>query len=112
MTACTPSAAELCGPPRGSGFLYLNCGYLYDTQVIGAGGEVGLCCYDVNAQHGLGNAREQSLRDLWHGEALGELRQKMARGALRALREMDAVTHYLLDVLRPEVLGGEESGDG
>jgi wyosine [tRNA(Phe)-imidazoG37] synthetase (radical SAM superfamily) len=78
-------AEELCAPDRRTDFLYLNCGYLWDTMAIGADGAVGLCCYDVNARHDLGDARETSLYDLWHGASLNALRARMARGQLADL---------------------------
>jgi MoaA/NifB/PqqE/SkfB family radical SAM enzyme len=70
--------------PRG-GFFYLNCGYLWDTMAIGAGGEVGLCCYDVNACHDLGNAREIPLYEIWHSPQLKHLRRLHSQGRLREL---------------------------
>lgn len=73
-------APDLHAPDPRPSFFYLNCGYLWDTQVVGAGGEVGLCCYDVNARHGLGNADVSSLADLWRSPALNELRRLQARG--------------------------------
>lgn len=79
---CEP---ELEVPNRRRHFLYLNCGYLWDTMAVGAGGEVGLCCYDVNASHGLGNAGQAPLQEIWHGEPLTALRQRHARGELKEL---------------------------
>ena len=76
---------ELAEPDTRRSFFYLNCGYLYDTLVVGAGGEIGLCCYDVDARHEIGNAAGTSLHDLWHGPRLTELRQRMARGQLADL---------------------------
>lgn len=67
------------------GFFYLNCGYLWDTMAVGAGGEVGLCCYDVNADHGLGHAGQTPLQEIWQGEPLMALRHRQARGELNAL---------------------------
>lgn len=76
---------ELEEPDPRPHFFHLNCGYLWDTMAVGAGGEVGLCCYDVNARHGLGEASQTPLRDIWHGEPLNALRDLHARGELAAL---------------------------
>lgn len=78
-------APELCPTDPRRDFFHLNCGYLWDTMAVGAGGEAGLCCYDMDARHGLGNAAETPLREVWHGEALQALRGRMARGQLAGL---------------------------
>ena len=78
-------APELCRPDARRGFLYLDCGRLYDTLVIGAGGEIGLCCYDVQAEGCLGNADERTIAEIWQGERLQQLRRKMRWGRLGAL---------------------------
>jgi hypothetical protein len=79
------NAPELHDPDPRPGFFRVNCGYLWDTLPIGAGGEVGLCCYDVNARHGLGDATQAPLLDLWHGEPLDALRERHAWGDLAGL---------------------------
>jgi len=76
---------ELAQPDPRSGFLHLDCGRLHDTLVIGAGGEIGLCCYDVQADFGLGNAAEQTLAEIWRGEKLQALRRQMRWGRLAGL---------------------------
>ena len=70
--------------PRAT-FWRLNCGRLWDTLVVGAGGEVGLCCYDVEAQHGLGSAATESLADIWQSETMRTLREAQDRGRLAGL---------------------------
>lgn len=78
-------ADDLPPPDARCGFLYLDCGRLHDTLVIGAGGEIGLCCYDVQAEGGPGNANEQSIAEIWNGAKLRELRRQMRWGRLAAL---------------------------
>lgn len=85
-------ALHLRRPDRRGGFLHLDCGRLHDTLVIGAGGEVGLCCYDVQAEEGLGNAHEQPISAIWQGERLRELRRTMRWGRLADLKLCRACT--------------------
>ncbi|MBU0610027.1 MAG: radical SAM protein [Armatimonadetes bacterium] len=96
-------APELVAPDTRPGFLYLDCGRLHDTLVIGAGGEIGLCCYDVQADFGLGNAAEQTIAEIWRGEKLQALRRKMRWGRLAGLplcRDCAMGRKYPLDMLR------------
>ncbi|MHB8993807.1 MAG: radical SAM protein [Armatimonadota bacterium] len=78
-------APELCAPDVRRAFWYTNCGRLWDTLVIGAGGEIGLCCYDVEAGHDLGDARETALADLWRTLQMEALRRKHATGRVSDL---------------------------
>ena len=73
-------AAELFTPDPRPGFLYLNCGHPYHTMVIDADGRLALCCYDVQAAEGLGNANDTPLEDLWRGLRIGEIRRLLAAG--------------------------------
>lgn len=85
------------------GFLYLDCGRLHDTLVIGAVGEIGLCCYDVQAQGRLGNANEQSIAEIWRGQPLQELRRQMMWGRLGGMalcRDCAMGRKYPADYLR------------
>jgi len=47
---------------------------------VHAGGEIGPCIADYVPEIRLGNARHDSLRDVWNGEALRELRRLHLRG--------------------------------
>jgi radical SAM protein with 4Fe4S-binding SPASM domain len=78
-------APELCPPDVRRAFWYTNCGRLWDTLVVGAGGEIGLCCYDVEAGHDLGNARETPLADLWRTPQTEALRRRHHAGRLSDL---------------------------
>ncbi len=96
-------APELAAPDARPGFLYLDCGRLHDTLVIGAGGEIGLCCYDVQAGLGLGDAAEQTIAEIWRGERLQALRRKMRWGRLAGLplcRDCAMGRKHPLDMLR------------
>ncbi|MCE5240658.1 radical SAM protein [bacterium] len=96
-------APELARPDRRRGFVYVDCGRLHDTLVIGAGGEIGLCCYDVQADFGLGNATEQTIPEIWHGDKLQALRRRMRWGRLAGLplcQDCAMGRKYPLDYLR------------
>lgn len=59
-------------------------------------GRVVPCCYDLNASLCLGNAKEQTLTDIWRGEALAGLRQRLRTD--RCLpRELCQVCHHRPD---------------
>jgi hypothetical protein len=96
-------APELAPPDMRRGFLYVDCGRLHDTLVIGAGGEVGLCCYDVQADFGLGNAATQPLAEIWRGPKLQALRRRMRWGRLAGLPlcgDCAMGRKYVPDILR------------
>lgn len=73
------------GRAREGDFVYLDCGRLHDTLVITAGGEIGLCCYDVQADQNLGHAAQQTIEEIWQGRRLQDLRRKMRWGQLAGL---------------------------
>ena len=73
-------ALELADADARAGFFYLHCGRPYNTIVINADGGQALCCYDVQAAGGLGNANDTALDELWRGARLNEIRRKLAAG--------------------------------
>lgn len=55
--------------------LHNRCLRLWSGCVIDADGNVLPCCYDKSEQFVLGNIREQSLRQIWHGAKAREFRR-------------------------------------
>lgn len=52
------------------------CSYPFRSVVVLWDGRVVPCCRDDDARYVLGNLHEQSLREIWHGPAAQELRQR------------------------------------
>ena len=52
-----------------------TCPQLWERLVIGADGNVMLCANDEMELHNLGNVRNESLYDIWHGERLNKARE-------------------------------------
>lgn len=52
-----------------------TCPQLWERLVIGADGNVMLCANDEMELHNLGNIRNESLYDIWHGERLNKARE-------------------------------------
>jgi len=52
-----------------------SCPVLYQRMVVTPGGEAILCCNDDYSQVIIGNAGEQSLFDIWHGDKMLQVRQ-------------------------------------
>ena len=51
------------------------CSMLYQRLTIQYGGKIGLCCEDYDAKGYLGNARTDSLKEVWLGEKLQTIRR-------------------------------------
>ena len=58
------------------------CIYPYTDMIIFPNGNVGICCNDCSEVTQMGNVMEQSLSDIWRGEAFTDLRQKMSNGRM------------------------------
>ena len=58
-----------------------TCPTLWQRFVIGADGRVLMCINDEYTKHSLGNVNEQSIRQIWNGPALREVREIHKRGA-------------------------------
>ena len=52
-----------------------TCPQLWERLVIGADGNVMLCANDEMELHNLGNVRDESLYNIWHGERLNKARE-------------------------------------
>jgi len=51
------------------------CPQLYQRLVVGADGRVLLCANDEQSEHIIGDARTQTIHDIWHGKPMNEVRQ-------------------------------------
>ena len=51
------------------------CPQLYQRLVIGCDGQVMMCSNDEDGDHIVGNAYEQSVHEIWHGERLQKIRE-------------------------------------
>lgn len=51
-----------------------SCPQLYQRLVIGADGLAMMCSNDEEGDHIIGDANKQSIHEIWHGEALNEVR--------------------------------------
>ena len=62
-----------------------SCYFVDSTLVINADETVGPCCFDAQGLLTLGNARSQSIAEIWQGQPLQRLRQQLqqARPALK-----------------------------
>lgn len=59
------------GLPKGK----IVCPKPFKELIIKSDGSVALCCADWNNAHELGNLHKQSLKEIWEGEALAEIRR-------------------------------------
>lgn len=55
------------------------CPQLYQRLVVGSDGKVMMCSNDEDAQHPVGNAYEQTIHEIWHGEAMNRVRALHSR---------------------------------
>lgn len=56
------------------------CGALWRTPNIASNGDVVPCCRDVELSMVIGNVKEKSLNDIWHGEKITEYRLLHIKG--------------------------------
>jgi len=56
------------------------CPILWSTFNISTSGDVGICCLDYRPNHLLGNVGENTIEEIWHGEAYATIREKHAFG--------------------------------
>lgn len=56
------------------------CSFLYQRLFVHYNGEIGLCCSDLDAECGLGNARDVRIKDVWLGEKVQKIRKLHNRG--------------------------------
>ncbi len=57
-----------------------HCWKLWHSCVITWDGQVVPCCFDKDAQHSLGNLRQQGFQEIWKGPAYIAFRKKLLKG--------------------------------
>lgn len=57
-----------------------HCWKLSHSCVITWDGQIVPCCFDKDAQHRLGDLKQQTFRAIWHGEAYRDFRTKLFKG--------------------------------
>ncbi|RME99013.1 MAG: radical SAM protein [Bacteroidetes bacterium] len=60
--------------------LHNHCWKLWHACVITWDGLVVPCCFDKDAQHQLGDLKQQAFSEIWHGEAYQAFRHELFRG--------------------------------
>jgi len=55
------------------------CTYLWNMMVIQSDGNVCLCCLDSSGEYKLGNVKEESLYEIWHGKKFEEMRNQFKK---------------------------------
>ena len=55
------------------------CPQLYQRLVVGSDGKVMMCSNDEDAQHPVGDAYTQTIHEIWHGEAMADVRKIHSR---------------------------------
>ncbi|MCF8176907.1 MAG: SPASM domain-containing protein [Sulfuritalea sp.] len=55
------------------------CPQLYQRLVVGSDGRVMMCSNDEDTKHSVGDAYQQSIHDIWHGEAMNRVRETHSR---------------------------------
>lgn len=50
------------------------CSVLYDTLFIGINGNARICCLDVFDKTSVGNVLETSVKEVWHGDKMNQIR--------------------------------------
>lgn len=73
----------------------IPCIALWSTLEILANGDVRLCCVDVDGAVDLGNVRDQSIDEIWHGPELAKARQMHVRGARGQIPICDHCTVWM-----------------
>lgn len=57
------------------------CPFLWDRLIVGHDGGVRFCEFDWKGDHVLGNANDQSLKEIWQGDAYRALRESHVAGS-------------------------------
>ncbi|NHQ59200.1 radical SAM protein [Chlorobium sp. BLA1] len=52
------------------------CPQLYQRLVVGSDGKVMMCSNDEDALHPVGDAYQQTIHEIWHGDAMNNVRQQ------------------------------------
>ena len=95
----------------------LPCGALWRTPNIASSGNIVPCCRDIDLSLVLGNVKNDSLYDIWHGEKITEMRLLHIKGEFEKISTCsncvepeggvlsdDEIMKYLDSVNRPELM--------
>lgn len=55
------------------------CPQLYQRLVVGSDGKVMMCSNDEDGQHSVGDAYQQTIHEIWHGDAMTSVRELHSR---------------------------------
>lgn len=79
-----PSDNVLNSVARSSLFIKVPCLMLmpFRNCVISAEGYITPCCFDGNLKLGLGNIKDDSIKNIWNGKAASDLREKMITASI------------------------------
>ena len=70
---------------RTKGDRYVPCTFLWYSMSIRWDGMVVPCCIDLSGEMPVGDVKKESLLDIWNGERLMDIREKIAKGKYRGL---------------------------
>ena len=62
------------------------CSQPFYTTAVGANGDLTICCADWTYDSKVGNLKTHSLRELWYGEALQDIRRRMLTGQRSSIK--------------------------
>ena len=68
------------------------CIALWGTLCIHVDGQVGLCCMDTESAYPIGNLAQQSIAEIWKGEAMNEYRRRHLAGERAGIALCDGCT--------------------
>lgn len=60
----------------------IKCGFLDETMVIDADGQVRICTYDAFGDTNLGNVFEMEILQIWNSESMQKIRKSQSQGTL------------------------------
>jgi radical SAM protein with 4Fe4S-binding SPASM domain len=60
--------------------IHMECPEVFDKLSINWDGTVSACCGDYNNLFVVGDIRSRTLREIWHGKQMNEIRQMLLRG--------------------------------
>ncbi|MGC9318803.1 MAG: radical SAM/SPASM domain-containing protein [Armatimonadota bacterium] len=98
----TTWAGQIGGAPGPGWYFSTPCSYPWEMLVVVSDGRVAPCCYDMDCTMELGRVPDQTLEEIWHGERLRGLREKLLRvdfSGLQLCRSCDKSRTYLSRLL-------------
>ena len=71
------------------------CKHPFEEFVIAHDGKVSICCLDFDFKVVVGDVSKESIRDIWNGQALNDVRQKMIDGRYQDLDICSQCNNYI-----------------